>query len=120
MGINLNSLTVVITSYNGPKIILPVIDSIINQTVDNADMDILIIDDGSDFSVDRKDLNQYGNKVKLHKLEKNSGVCLARNTGLRIAKGELVLIADHDDSFFPNSLQSALDLLTRQHDTQNS
>jgi GalNAc5-diNAcBac-PP-undecaprenol beta-1,3-glucosyltransferase len=108
----LKTITVVITNHNRPKIILPVIESIVNQPLNDIAMDILIIDDASTKQIDSKDLEKYGEKVKLHRLEKNVGVHVARNIGISLAKGEFVIIADDDDPFIPNSLQKAVDLIT--------
>ncbi|MDR2342372.1 MAG: glycosyltransferase, partial [Campylobacteraceae bacterium] len=48
----IKTLTVVITNHNRPKIILPVIDSIVAQPLNGIDMDILIIDDASTSPID--------------------------------------------------------------------
>jgi GalNAc5-diNAcBac-PP-undecaprenol beta-1,3-glucosyltransferase len=107
----IKTLTIVITNHNRPKIILPVIDSIIAQPLENIDMDILIIDDASTLPIDPDDLKKYGKKVKFHRLNGNRGVHGARNTGIFLAKGEFIIIADDDDPFIPNALQKALDLI---------
>ncbi|MDR2789688.1 MAG: glycosyltransferase [Campylobacteraceae bacterium] len=107
----IKTLTVVITNHNRPKIILLVIDSIIAQQLENIDMDILIIDDASTLPINPADLKKYGKKVKLHRLNANVGLHGARNVGIRLAKGDFIIIADDDDPFIPNMLQKALDLM---------
>jgi glycosyltransferase involved in cell wall biosynthesis len=99
------------TNHNRPKIILPVIDSIISQPLDGTDLDILIIDDASTKQIDPNDLKKYGEKVKLHRLEKNAGVHAARNIGMAMAKGEFIAVVDDDDLFIPNTLQKAIDMI---------
>jgi glycosyltransferase involved in cell wall biosynthesis len=112
----IETLTVVIANHNRPKIILPVIESIISQSLNGIDMDILIIDDASTFPIDPNDLKKYGDKVKLHRLNENRGVHGARNAGIFLAKGEFIVITDDDDPFIPNTLQKALDLITSLDD----
>ncbi|MDR3177469.1 MAG: glycosyltransferase family 2 protein [Campylobacteraceae bacterium] len=112
----IETLTVVITNHNRPKIILPVIESIVNQPLSGIDMDILIIDDASTSPINPNDLNKYGDKVKLHRLNENAGVHAARNIGMAMAKGEFIAVVDDDDTFIPNTLQKALDLITSLDD----
>jgi GalNAc5-diNAcBac-PP-undecaprenol beta-1,3-glucosyltransferase len=107
----IKTLTVVITNHNRPKIILPVIDSILSQPLVGIDIDILIIDDASTSQINQKDLEKYGDKVKLHRLNENRGVHGARNVGIKSAKGEFVIIADDDDPFIPNTLQKAINII---------
>jgi len=108
----MKTLTIVITNHNRPKIILPVIESIINQPLDGIEMDILIIDDASTSPIDPNDLKKYGEKVKLHRLDENKGLHGARNVGITLAKGEFIAVVDDDDSFIPNTLQEAINLIT--------
>ncbi|GHV04516.1 hypothetical protein AGMMS50229_06100 [Campylobacterota bacterium] len=110
------SLTVVMPNYNRPKMILPVLDSIVNQPLRDVKLDILIIDDCSPNPIEPKDLEKYGDRVKVHRLEKNSGVVHARNVGIAMATGDLILLADDDDLFIPNALQKAVDLITALDD----
>jgi GalNAc5-diNAcBac-PP-undecaprenol beta-1,3-glucosyltransferase len=112
----IETITVVITNHNRPKIILPVIESIINQPLNDIAMDILIIDDASTNQINPNDLKKYGEKVKLHRLSENKGVHGARNIGIFLAKGEFVIIADDDDPFISNSLQRAIDLIISLND----
>ncbi|MDR1614939.1 MAG: glycosyltransferase [Campylobacteraceae bacterium] len=107
----IETITVVITNHNRPKIILPVIESIIDQPLKNIGLDILIIDDASTKQIDPNDLKKYGKKVKLHRLNENVGLHGARNAGIKLAKGDFIIIADDDDPFIPNTLQKALDLM---------
>ncbi|MDR2034477.1 MAG: glycosyltransferase family 2 protein [Helicobacteraceae bacterium] len=105
------TLTIVITNYNRPKIILSVLDSIFEQSLRDIAIDVLIIDDCSSDPIDPKDLEKYGDKVKVHRLEQNSGVNAARNIGCKLATGDFVMRADDDDPFVEGGLQRAFDAI---------
>jgi glycosyltransferase involved in cell wall biosynthesis len=109
----MKTLTVVLTNYNRPKIILPVIESVYNQNVSGVEIDILVIDDCSDESIDKNDIIKYGERINIIKLEENGGLHNARNRGLEMAKGDFVLVADDDDLFIANSLSKAIRLITQ-------
>ncbi|MDU1904878.1 MAG: glycosyltransferase family 2 protein [Dysgonomonas sp.] len=107
----IDTLTIVLTNYNRPKVILPVIETAYNQNIPGVYIDILIIDDGSVNSIEPNDLMKYGERVQVIKLEQNGGLHRARNAGLENAKSNFVLLADDDDLFIPNSLDKAIKLI---------
>ena len=77
-------LSIVIPNYNGSKTILKTIKSIPKE------YEIIVVDDCStDDSV--KLIEKKFPKVKVVKLDKNSGAAKARNTGVKDSKGELIL-----------------------------
>ncbi|MDR2906214.1 MAG: glycosyltransferase [Helicobacteraceae bacterium] len=105
------TLTIVITNHNRPKTILKVLDSIASQKLREIAVDILIIDDASSDPIDLRDLEKYGDVVKLHREDENIGVQAARNVGAKLAKGDFVLFNDDDDIFIDGALQKAFDLI---------
>lgn len=90
-------VTVVIPNYNGRDILaknLPFVVRAMNNSVNNI-VEIIIVDDGSyDESVSfiKK---EYPN-IKLIKHTKNRGFSAAVNTGVRMAKGELIALLNSD------------------------
>lgn len=89
-------VSVIIPVYNGENYIERCLNSILNQTY--TDLEILIINDGS---TDRTEdiINRYiedGKNVRCI-YQKNQGVSIARNLGLKHAKGEYVSFVDSDD-----------------------
>ena len=89
-------VSVIIPVYNREKYLKQCLDSVINQTL--QDIEIICIDDGS---TDRslKVLNEYGKKDGRIKIlnQENQGPGLARNSGLKIARGEYIGFVDSDD-----------------------
>ena len=86
------SLSVIIPAYQAERYIAEAIASVRRQNWD-GDIEIIVIDDGSsDNTV------QIANDLGVNVLQKmQGGAASARNEGLRIAKGQLILLLDADD-----------------------
>ena len=95
--------SIIIPVYNTSKYLKKCLDSIINQTY--KDYEVIIINDGStDNSLDI--IKEYSSKNKSIKYKsiKNSGLSVARNTGVSLARGEYILFLDSDDYIDKNLL----------------
>lgn len=105
----MSSLVSIITpSYNSAKFIKESIDSVIAQTYDNWEM--IIVDD---FSQDTSNeiIEEYikkDNRIKLIKLDKNSGPAVARNRAIKEAKGRYIAFLDSDDFWHKEKLTKQL------------
>jgi glycosyltransferase involved in cell wall biosynthesis len=99
-------ISVIIPSYNREVLILKAIKSVMDQTL--QDFEILVIDDASTDNTARviKDLNNE--KIRYFCMEKNGGQCIARNFGMRQAKGTYVAFLDSDDEWLPRKLELQL------------
>ena len=89
-------VSVIVPVYNVEKYLKRCLDSLINQTL--SDIDIICINDGSKDS-SLQILEQYAKKdsrIVIYNQE-NSGVSVARNTGLEHASGEYIGFVDSDD-----------------------
>lgn len=100
-----NELVSIITPcYNASEFIGQTIESVLAQTYQNFEM-IIIDDCSTDNSIDviskyiRKD-----NRIKLIKLKNNSGSAVARNIGIKEAKGRYIAFLDSDDLWVPEKL----------------
>lgn len=102
----MNSLVSIITpSYKSVKYIDQTIKSVVAQTYQNWEM--IIIDD---YSPDNSNqiIEEYvkkDNRIKLIKLEINSGPAVARNRGIEEAKGKYIAFLDSDDNWLPQKLE---------------
>jgi glycosyltransferase involved in cell wall biosynthesis len=102
-------VSIVIPLYNAEKFITETIESIISQTISNYE--ILIIDDGStDGSANKIKSYLTDNRFKYF-YQKNSGVSVARNTGLEKANGVYILFLDADDVLTNNFLEARIEQL---------
>lgn len=101
-------ISIIVPVYNTEKYISETLNSILNQTYDNWEC-ICIDDCSTDESRDIiekfviKDL-----RIKLLKLNKNSGAATARNTGIREARGDYLAFIDADDLWKREKLEIQL------------
>jgi cellulose synthase/poly-beta-1,6-N-acetylglucosamine synthase-like glycosyltransferase/peptidoglycan/xylan/chitin deacetylase (PgdA/CDA1 family)/spore germination protein YaaH len=96
-------VSVLVPAYNEALVIENTINSLLASDYDNYE--ILVIDDGSSDNTSSIVRDRYsGNeRVKLFS-EANEGKATALNTGLRRAKGEIVVALDADTLFAPQTL----------------
>lgn len=99
-------ISIVVPVYNKAPFLRRCLDSIVNQTDKSAQ--VIIIDDGStDGSCEICDeYKKYG--FEIHHT-KNNGVSMARNLGIKYAKGDYITFMDADDSYEPE----AVDVMTK-------
>ena len=87
-------VSIITPSYNSEKFISQTINSILNQTYSN--WELLITDDcSSDGTI--KIINSYQSKdarIKLFKLNTNSGAAIARNNSINKSKGRYIAFLD--------------------------
>ena len=91
-------ISVIIPVYNAERYLSQCLDTVINQTL--KDIEIICVDDGStDKSLEiLKTYQKRDNRiVVLQQENKHAGI--ARNTGLKIAKGKYLSFLDSDDWF---------------------
>lgn len=106
----MNLISIIIPVYNAEKYINRCIKSIVNQSY--QELEIIVVNDGStDDSLSIcATLAMQDNRIKVISQD-NGGVSKARNTGLRLAKGEYVMFLDSDDYMLPEMCKTMLDVL---------
>lgn len=89
-------VSVIVPVYNCEKYIRECIESLINQTL--KECEFIFVNDGS-IDKSKEIIEEYAKKDNRIKLinQKNSGVSVARNTGLKNAVGEYIGFVDGDD-----------------------
>jgi len=99
--------SVIIPTYNRGESIYPTLDSVLAQTV--TDFELIVVDDGSQDSTPQV-LEEYSARAKDARLRllrrENGGTCAARNSGIEAANGQYIALLDHDDLWFPWTLES--------------
>lgn len=89
-------VSVIIPVYNTEKYLVACIESILHQA--KVSLEIILVDDGStdsSGSICDDYANKYDNVKAIH--IKNSGQAVAKNEGLKYAKGNYVALTDSDD-----------------------
>ena len=94
-------ISVIIPIFNAEKFIETCLKSVLKQTL--SDIEVILINDGStDSSVDKiKEICKTDKRITLLS-QPNSGSGIARNFGLKFAKGEFIAFMDADD-WYPDS-----------------
>lgn len=102
-------ISVVVPVYNMEKFLGRCLDSLIAQTI--KDFEVLLIDDGStDSSAEIcKKYAKSDQKIK-YVYKQNGGLSDARNTAIKIAKGEYITFIDSDDYVHETYLEYLLSL----------
>lgn len=104
-------VSVVIPCFNHGQFLQEALDSIFAQTYNNYE--IVIVNDGSTEKL-TKDFLIGLKKKKLPNLiiqdQKNQGLSMARNNGIKISKGEFVMPLDSDDFLHKDYLKETVDL----------
>ncbi|MFC2059680.1 glycosyltransferase family 2 protein [Chloroflexota bacterium] len=91
------TVSVIIPTYNRAHLIGRAIQSVLNQTY--QDFEIVIIDDGSTDNTEEVVKGFSYDRLRHIQLSEKPGQCVARNTGLKAAKGEYIAVLDDDDSW---------------------
>ena len=89
-------VSVIMPIYNEDEYLRPALDSVIDQTL--REIEIICVDDGStDGSLEiLKEYQQKDDRIRIV-TETNAGPALARNNGIRRARGEYISFLDADD-----------------------
>lgn len=111
---NYGLVSIITPSFNSHLFIEETIESIINQTYKN--WELLITDDcSSDDSI--KIIEKYTKKdsrIKLFKLDKNSGAGVCRNKSIEMAQGKYIAFCDSDDVWMPHKLEKQLKFMNEK------
>jgi len=86
-------LTIVIPAYNAENYIYETLQSVLNQV--DEQHEVIVVDDGSTDNT-AAILKELGNKIR-YVYQKNQGESVARNKGIELATGELIVFLDSDD-----------------------
>ena len=104
-------VSIITPTYNTEKFIKETLKSVQNQTYQNWEM-ILVDDASTDETVNViSDFAEKDSRIKLFKLEKNSGNGFARNIALEKAVGKYIAYLDADDLWFPMKLEKQINFL---------
>jgi glycosyltransferase involved in cell wall biosynthesis len=94
-------VSIILPTFNRADVLLRAIDSVRNQTY--PEWELVVVDDGSTDGTEAL-VRSLPDRV-LYLRQENAGCYVARNLGLRHAKGELITFLDSDDEWLPHYLE---------------
>lgn len=105
-------VSVVLPTRNRSAMVGRAVSSVLDQTAD--DLELIVVDDGSTDDTEAVVGAIDDPRLSYVRLDRHRGAAVARNTGLRRARGQFLAFQDSDDEWLPNKLELQLELL-RQH-----
>jgi len=86
------------------------VDSVTSQIDDQGEL--IIVDDGNQIPLSEHFKNtKWPCSIKIHRLNKNSGIPKALNEGLKICSGDIIIRMDADDISLPSRIEKLLKYL---------
>ncbi len=111
------TVSIIIPVYNVEEYLPICLDSLVNQTMDKSQKEVLVINDGSpDNSWDI--CLEYSEKydfIKSFKKE-NEGLSATRNFGIKHAQGKYLFFLDSDDYFTESTVKSVTEFFDKVYD----
>lgn len=98
-------VTVYMPTFNRGKQLLIAANSVLSQSYSN--LELIIVNDGSsdNTAVVLSKLVESDSRVRVFHHKASQGACVARNTAIKHAKGELITGIDDDDEFIHNRIE---------------
>ena len=102
--------SIVVPAFNAEPYICSAIRTVLAQTMSR--LELIVIDDGSTDATLELAEREAGldQRVRVHRMERNSGVSAARNRGFDLARGKWIATLDSDDLMAPDRLEHLVDL----------
>ena len=110
-------VSVLVPIYNVERFLTDTLESIVQQTIDLSEIEVLLLDDGSpDNSIHI--CEQYAQKYPCFKIlrKENEGLSKTRNFGIAHAQGKYLFYLDGDDTITPETLENVTNLFDRHYD----
>lgn len=114
--INNPKVSVIIPTHNRAILVDRAINSVLAQTY--RDFELIIVDDGSTDNTEKVVKSFKDTRIRFFRHEHNEGAPAARNTGIKMARGEYVTFLDSDDEYAPEKLQEQVSLFKTNSDAK--
>ncbi len=100
----MTDISVIIPTFNRARLVSQAIESVLQQG--HEAIEIIVIDDGSTDDT-RQRVSRFGDHCRyVHQV--NQGPAAARNTGMALAKGDIIALMDSDDIWLPHKVATEL------------
>ena len=110
-------VSVIVPVYNAEDHLRVSLNSLVKQTMNKKDMEVLLVDDGSTDDGPAV-LREYEQKHPFFRIisKQNEGVSAARNLGIREAKGKYIMYLDADDALSEETVERVVDFFDAHYD----
>lgn len=95
-------VSVIIPTYNRAHLLGRAIESALTQTYGR--LEVIVVDDGSRDNTREVVATWQDRRLQYIRHERNKGGSAARNTGIRMAKGDYIAFLDSDDEWVPDKV----------------
>lgn len=99
-------VSVIIPTFNRAQLLGRAIRSVLNQTY--QDFEIIVVDDGSTDNTEEVVKSFNDERIRYTRHEQNRGAAAARNTGIKIARGDYIAFQDSDAEWLPEKLEKQM------------
>ena len=96
-------VSVIVPTYNRAAIVTRALRSILDQTYQNTE--ILVVDDASSDNTQEVIAGLRDPRIRYLRHDRNRGGSVARNTGIKAARGEYLAFLDSDDEWLADKLR---------------
>jgi|GEM_PF-2198134 len=101
--------SIVMPAYNAATFLQKTLNAALSQTF--RDFELIIVDDASSDGTAKLAAGFGDSRIRLIQHERNKGVAGATNTGLHAARGQYIIMMDHDDVSMPDRLERQITFL---------
>lgn len=109
------TVSIIIPTYNRARLIGRAIQSVLDQTY--QDFELIVVDDGSTDNTGKVIKIFTDPRIKYVRHEQNKGGSVARNMGIKVARGEFIAFLDSDDEWLPKKLEKQINCFTKCSDS---
>ena len=107
-------ISIIIPAHNEGKYIRECVDSIMNQTMNFEDMELIMIEDASEdntYEIMKEYAEKYTNCIALRRNEKSGSAGKPRNEALNYVSGKYIMFIDADDTYVKDACEVMYDTI---------
>lgn len=102
-------VSVIVPTYNRPKMLAECLESINRQTYPN--IEVMVVNDAGQDIGSVVSSHDVRNIIRYVEHPVNKGMSAARNSGIRACKGKYIAYLDDDDIFYPEHIETLVGVL---------
>lgn len=107
-------VSIITPLYNSSLYFKNAVNSVLEQNYGSWEL-ILIDDKSTDDTIEKAQIFLRDSRIRLVRLETNSGSGVARNVGIEKARGRYIAFLDSDDCWLPNKLEKQVSFMQKNN-----